>query len=232
MLVEAEAAAGRAAGAALVVLGVGLVGLLRAHHLAVGVVLLRLGGHLAHVDVGADLHARLAGADDALDQVLDPRADARPRSPACSSSASLPPAPSLAADSVLPCWSITMTRSGFRFGTAPATRFCTARTWSVEGSRAPTPMVTEAEACSALVLEQLPLGQHQVDAGEGDAVQRADGARQLALGGALHVELLDEVGLAQRVLRSRRSRSRPSRRSAGPCRPASAAPRRPCRAPP
>ena len=42
------------------------------------------------------------------------------------------------------------------------------------------------------VLEQLPLGQYEVHAGEGDAVAGADGARQLAFGGALHIQLLDE----------------------------------------
>ena len=48
-----------------------------------------------------------------------------------------------------------------------------------------------------LVLEQLPARQHQRDAGEGDAVQRTDGARQLAFQGALLVQVLDEIGLTQ-----------------------------------
>ncbi len=51
-----------------------------------------------------------------------------------------------------------------------------------------------------LVLEQLPAGHDQVHAGLGHPVQGADGARQLAFGGALHVQLLNEVGLAQRAL--------------------------------
>jgi hypothetical protein len=49
-----------------------------------------------------------------------------------------------------------------------------------------------------LVLEQLPARQHQVDAGRGDPLQRTDGAGELALERALAVQVLDEVGLAER----------------------------------
>ncbi len=42
------------------------------------------------------------------------------------------------------------------------------------------------------------MGQDQVDAGGGDALQRADGAGELAFQGALAVEVLDEIGLAER----------------------------------
>ena len=48
-----------------------------------------------------------------------------------------------------------------------------------------------------IFLEQLALGQHQVHAGRGNAVQRADGARQFTFQRPLAVQLLDKIGLAQ-----------------------------------
>ncbi len=179
--------------------------------LAVGIELLFLDGHPGQVEVGGDLDARLAGPTHALDQSLTVLADALPR-------------PRLAAvrrlgrpgrrrrrpTRVLPCWSTTVTRSGFRFGTEPATRFWTARTRSADRLAAADADGDGGGGRLGLFLEQLALGQHQVDAGGGDAVDRADGARQLALQGALAVQAAGRSRSGPGPRRCRRSRSRPS----------------------
>ena len=51
-----------------------------------------------------------------------------------------------------------------------------------------------------LLDEEALVGQHEVHAGAFDLGQLRDGARQLALQGALVVDALDEIGLADVVL--------------------------------
>ena len=157
-------------------------------------------GDAGQVEVGGDLDPRLAGADDAFDQVLArscgcaPRPGValllRPSGRPCRRRRRRPAS--------CPCSSTTVTRSGFRSGTAPATRLRMAgparrRVAAADadddrgGGRARPPPRTA--------------GAWAAPGGRGPTVtpsQRADGAGQFAFQGALAVQVLDEVGLAQR----------------------------------
>jgi hypothetical protein len=93
---------------------------------------------------------------------------------------------------------MTLTASGFMPATEPATRFWTARPLAAPRLAAHA----DGDGGGRLLgvfLEQLALGDDQVDTGGAHAVPALDGTLQLALQGALAVQLLDEVGLAQRA---------------------------------
>ena len=97
-----------------------------------------------------------------------------------------------------PLLSITETFLDRMPGTAEETRCWMAETWPL--SRLPcSASTTEAVGSARSRENSLALRHHEMDARRADLVDRADGARQLALEGADLVDLLHEVGGAERV---------------------------------
>ena len=156
-----------------------------------------LRGDVGHIDVGADVHSRLAGAHDALHEGLHLLGDAL-------------------LDLGLAAVGLgghagVATREGL--GVLVDDRDAVglqirhrAGHQVLDGAHLVGARLAAADAQAhrggrlvGVLLEQLALGQHQVHPCGGDAVQAHDGAAEFALQGALAVKLLDEVRLAHRA---------------------------------
>ena len=165
-----------------------------------------LARRLVDVEVGLDLHARLAGAERLREQRVEAGLElalvARLRRPACWSRPRRPRrrAPSPCGHSSCPAPSVIVTFSVFRPLTDEATSCAMPRTApGSSASDAPASM-TAAVAGRRLVGEQRVLGQHELDLGAGDAVDLLDRPGDLALQRALVGDLLLEVGRAELLL--------------------------------
>lgn len=195
---------GRSGDAGVVVVLVFLAGrlgrALRTDHLTVGIEALFLGGHAVQVQLGGDVHARLARAQHALDHVLDGLGDA-------GLDLGLAVLGHLAGQALV---------AGRRQGLAVLVDDRDLlglhvrhrrRDQVLDGADHVRRGLARADADGhggrgllGVLLEQLTLGQHQVHADAVDALHGLDRALQLALQGALAVQLLDEVGLAERIV--------------------------------
>ena len=158
-------------------------------------------GDAVEIEIGGDLNPRVAGADHRRDDALDLRCAAAFRMPTCrSSELTSPPLGSSAAPSARSCRfrRRSETRSGRRPLTAVATRWRMARTCC--GSSVPrTLQYDRGRRLDLVAREQRPFRHHQVHARVLHAVERADGARELAFERAHAVDVLHEARGAERI---------------------------------
>ncbi len=176
----------------------------RANDLAVGIVGLEVLRHAIEVDVGGDLHARFAGADDMGDDVLDLGAHARfmSRSPFVVGAGAMS-----ACGSPL---SLLDEQLALRVDDGDALRL---QAFDGGGDEILDRLDLLAAQAGAFGVnddggrrlrrvagEELALGDHEMHARRGHGLDRADGARKLALERAQAVEVLHEARGAESVL--------------------------------